>query len=135
MFRCIFYLSIGIICLHPVIAAGQNEIMSLSQNTDTVGRYEKFELTFTLSEAYDNPFDPDIVDISVTITAPDTSTSLAYAFFYMNYDIVDGKYVNGHNPCWKVRFAPSQLGKYAVSQMGARVVYCHKFKRFPVFVR
>jgi len=117
MFRCILYLAIGIICLHPVIAASQTEITSLSQNTNTVGRYEKFELIFTLSEIYNNPFDPDIVDISVTITAPDTSTSVAYAFFYMDYDIVDGKYVNGRNPCWKVRFAPSQLGKYAVSQI------------------
>ena len=117
MFRYLFYLAIGIFCLHPVIAAGHTEIISLSQNTDTVGRYEKFELTFTLSEAYDNPFDPGVVDISVTIAAPDTSTSIAFAFFYMDYDIVDGKYVNGHNPCWKVRFAPSQLGRYAVTQI------------------
>jgi len=117
MFRRLFYLSIGTVCILPVIAAGQTEITSLSQNKQTVGMYEKFELTFTLSETYSNPFDPNIVDISITITAPDTSTSVAFAFFYMDYDIIDGKYVNGHNPCWKVCFAPSQLGKYAVSQI------------------
>ena len=117
MLRHLFYLSIGTVCFLSAIAAGQTEITSLSQNKQTVGMYEKFELSFTLSETYNNPFDPDIVDISATITAPDTSTSVAFAFFYMDYDIVDEKYVNGRNPCWKVRFAPSQLGKYAVSQI------------------
>ena len=68
MFRYLFYLIIGTVCILPVIAAGQTEITSLSQNTDTVGKYEKFELTFTLSETYDNPFDPEIVDVSVTFT-------------------------------------------------------------------
>jgi len=117
MLKCLFYLSIGTVCILPAIAAGQTEITSLSQNKQTVGIYEKFELTFILSETYSNPFNPDSVDISVTITAPDTSTSVVYAFFCMDYDIVDGKYVNGHNPCWKVRFAPSQLGEYTVSQI------------------
>jgi len=117
MCRYLFYLTTGLIYLHTAIATGQTEIMSLSQNTDTVGKYEKFELTFTLSETYENPFDPEIVDISATFTEPDANTTVASAFFYMDYDIVDGKYVNGRNPCWKVRFAPSQLGRYAVTQI------------------
>jgi hypothetical protein len=117
MLKRLIYLSIWTVCILPVVAAEQTEIKYLSLDKHTIGRYEKFELTFTLSETYKNPFDPDIVDISVTITAPDASTRVVYAFYYMDYDIVDGKYVNGHNPCWKARFAPSQLGKYVVSQI------------------
>lgn len=93
------------------------EVTSLSQNRYTVGRYEKFELTFALSETYDNPFDPDIVDISVTFSRPDGTTIITPAFFHMEYDMVGRKYVNGHDPCWKARLAPSQLGQYTVTQI------------------
>jgi hypothetical protein len=33
-------------------------ITSITQNGSTIGRYEKFEVTFTLSQTYTNPFDP-----------------------------------------------------------------------------
>ncbi len=120
MFRCLFYLVIGTACILPSIAAGQTEITSLSQNRRIVGKYEKFELTFTLSQAYDNPFDPDIVDISVTLTGPDEKTLNTLAFFHMDYTIVDGRYTNGCNPCWKARFAPSKLGRYTVTEISIK---------------
>lgn len=117
MFRHSFYLAKWVFCFISVIAVGQTEISSLSQNKHIVGRYEKFELTFTVSETYDNPFDPEIVDISVTFIDPNANTTVAFAFFYMDYDIIGGVYTNGRNPCWKVRFSPSQLGQYAVTQI------------------
>lgn len=95
-------------------------ITGFSRNKPAVGRYEKFELTFALSESYDNPFDPDIVDVLVTFTGPDANTVITPAFFYMEYDMVGGKYVNGHDPCWKARFAPSLLGRYTVTQITIR---------------
>ena len=91
------------------------EITSISQNAETIGLHRKFELTFTLSQSYDNPFDPDMVDITVTFTAPDGDTATVPAFFYKEYDYTNGRYVNGRNPCWKARFAPSQEGEYSVN--------------------
>ena len=111
------YLTISILCLLPAIAGAQTEITSISQNAATVGLYQKFELSFTLSESYDNPFDPDIVDITVTIDRPDSNTAIIPAFFYKEYDHAGGRYINGRNPCWKARFAPSLVGKHLVSQI------------------
>lgn len=112
------YILILIISLSTVTATAQTEITSISQNADIIGRYEKFELTLTISESYSNPFDTDIVDIMVTFTKPDGNNAEVPAFFYEEYDEDgDGNFINGRDPCWKVRFAPSQLGVYEVNQI------------------
>ncbi len=93
------------------------EITSILQNAEAVGLYGKFELTFTLSQSYDNPFDPSVVDVTVVFTEPDGNTATIPAFFYKEYDYINGRYVNGRNPCWKARFAPSKEGEHRVSQI------------------
>ncbi len=112
------YIPILIVSLFAVTATAQTEITSISQNAGVIGRYEKFELTMTVSESYSNPFDTDIVDIMVTFTKPDGNDAEVPAFFYEEYDEdANGFFVNGRDPCWKVRFAPSQLGAYEVNQI------------------
>ncbi len=110
-------LTIGAVCLVPTIAGAQVEIVSISQNAETVGLYKKFELTFTLSKSYDNPFDPNIVDVTVALTVPDGNTVTIPTFFYTEYDYINERYANGRNPCWKARFSPSQAGEHTVSQI------------------
>jgi cellulase (glycosyl hydrolase family 5)/uncharacterized protein DUF5060 len=92
------------------------EITSLQQNAEQVGRFEKFEATFALSESYSNPFDPNIIDIQVTFTQPDDSTATIPAFFYREYEVIGDSpetYANPGPPLWKVRFAPSLTGMYS----------------------
>ena len=117
LLRNLLSLITGIVCFFPIIAEAQVEITSISQNAEIIGLYKKFELTFTLSQSYDNPFDPNIVDITVTLSVPDGSTATIPAFFYKEYDYIHGRYVNGRNPCWKARFASSETGEHRVSQI------------------
>ncbi len=144
LLKKLLYLTIGIVCLLPPIAQPDQgealdlikpafgrldtinpasggahiEITSISHNAKTIGLYKKFELTFTLSESYSNPFDTDIVDIMVTFTKPDGNSVDVPAFFYQEYDEnSSGYFVNGRDLCWKVRFTPSQLGAYAIDQI------------------
>jgi len=123
LLKNLLYITISSVCLLPAIAAEQIEtappqVTSISQNTEIAGLYQKFELTFTLSENYSNPFDTDIVDIMVTLTKPDGNDVDVPAFFYEEYDENSyGRFVNGRNPCWKVRFAPSQIGTYLINQI------------------
>ncbi|MGA2172678.1 MAG: DUF5060 domain-containing protein [Sedimentisphaerales bacterium] len=88
-------------------------ITSLSQNSATIGRYEKFEATFTLDQNYSNPFDPCIIDVWVTFHEPDGNNAAIPGFYYRAYT------VSGSNPesyttagaiSWKARFAPSKPG-------------------------
>ncbi|MGD0597407.1 MAG: DUF5060 domain-containing protein [Sedimentisphaerales bacterium] len=100
------------------IAIGQanaTTISGISQNSSTIGRYTKYELTFTLSRTYTNPFDPCEVDVTVTFHQPDGTDVNIPGFYYRAYT------VSGSNPetyttagaiSWKTRFAPSQIGSY-----------------------
>jgi hypothetical protein len=100
------------------IAIGQanaTTISGISQNASTIGRYTKYELTFTLSRTYTNQFDPCEVDVMVTFHQPDGTDVNIPGFYYRAYT------VSGSNPeqyttllstSWKARFAPSQLGSY-----------------------
>ncbi len=116
--KYLLFLAISIAYLLPATAQAQASLTSITPNTETIGLYKKFELTFILSESYSNPFDTDIVDITATFTRPDGNDVEVPAFFYEEYDEDrHGEYVNGRNPCWKVRFAPSQLGTYTINQI------------------
>ena len=106
---CLFILAIAI------GQANATTISNISQNSSTIGRYTKYELTFTLSRTYTNPFDPCEVDIMVTFHQPDGTDINIPGFYYKAYT------VSGSNPetyttagaiSWKARFAPSQLGFY-----------------------
>lgn len=89
-------------------------ISNISQNGNDIGRYEKFEATFTLDQNYTNPFDPCIIDVWVIFHEPGGNNVTIPAFYYQAYN------VSGSNPehypstsgsaCWKARFAPSKLG-------------------------
>jgi len=101
-----------------IVPAKAIYITSISQNSSSIGKYQKFEVTFTISDNYIDPFDPCIIDIMVTFTTPDGNTIDVPAFFYKEYDEnSSGKYVNERNACWKVRFAPYQIGNYAIDHI------------------
>jgi hypothetical protein len=90
-------------------------ISGISQNSSTIGKYGKYELTFTLSRTYTNPFDPCVADVTVTFHQPDGSSVIVPAFYYQSFT------VSGSNPetyntpgaiYWKARFAPSMPGAH-----------------------
>jgi hypothetical protein len=97
------------------ISQANATISGISQNSSTIGRYTKYELTFTLSRTYTNTFDPCEVDVTVTFHQPDGTDVNIPGFYYRLYN------PSGSNPetyptagaiSWKARFAPSQLGSY-----------------------
>jgi len=109
-------------CLIATLAFGINQanattISGISQNSSTIGRYTKYELTFALSRTYTNPFDPCEVDVMVTFHQPNGTDVNIPGFYYKAYT------ASGSNPetypdsgagaiSWKARFSPSILGSY-----------------------
>lgn len=101
---------------------GKPGIVSVVSNLATVPRFEKFELSIDLSASYDNPFDPAQVDLNAEFVAPSGKTAAVAGFFYQGYrnrvesnekarPLLDAV----GSPCWKVRFAPAELGRYRYS--------------------
>jgi len=83
----------------------------------TVPQYRKLELNFNLKREYDNPYDPQVVDVQGRFTDPDGQTMSVPGFIYQAYERT--KTPAGHEKLipvghsyWKVRFAPPKQGKY-----------------------
>jgi len=109
--------SLIVAALLPALT-GAVEVTYVSQNGDTVGRYEKYEATFILDTTFDNPFDANEVAVDALITGPTNPAPLIVpAFYYRRYQVVETApetYINPGARFWKVRFAPRRLGDYQV---------------------
>ncbi|MEX2235872.1 MAG: DUF5060 domain-containing protein [Cyclobacteriaceae bacterium] len=75
------------------------EIISIRQVQDSVGLYEKFEISLNLKGEFNNPFDPDEIDISATFISPSGKNWRVYGFYDYNSGML-----------WKVRFSPNETG-------------------------
>lgn len=116
-----------------VLAA--TSITTLSKNTDPVGIYKKFELTFQISRLfptgsmlpfyfYDesdspqkhpgrtSPYGKDGISIDAVFTAPSGKSQTVPAFYYQNFQRNGDSLTQTGEYAWKIRFAPAELGKY-----------------------
>jgi hypothetical protein len=82
-------------------AASAPEIIRLRQRPDSVGLYEKFEISLELKCDFVNPFDPDEIDIQAVFTSPSGKKWNIPGFYYFSMSTL-----------WKVRFSPDETGKW-----------------------
>lgn len=86
-------------------------------NQTTVPQYEKFEITWPVQRRYTNPYDPQVVDVTGRFLAPDGTEITVPGFYYQDFERQRTKegyeaLIPVGQPCWKVRFAPRQQGRY-----------------------
>jgi len=101
IFLCLVILTITITGTFAIKAP---EIQMLRQRPDTVGLYEKFEVSFNINNGneYVNPFDPDEIDITAVFTSPAGKKWTIPGFYY---------YSGG--TLWKLRFSPDEAGVWS----------------------
>lgn len=91
---------------------------SIKANKDTLGRYEKFEITINLSGSFSNPFDKNQIHLRAQFTSPSGKNFEIDGFYFQDFSrtgppetlIVKGQ------PHWKIRFTPTESGvwKYKI---------------------
>ncbi len=84
-------------------SAAETTFSNVNMNTLTPAQYEKFEVTFDLSAVYDNPFDPEEVDVRAYFTTPSSTI-----------EVVPGFYQSDSSPQWAVRYSPREAGAHSV---------------------
>jgi hypothetical protein len=99
--------ALGLSCL---LLASPDRIVVAAPTIDSVRRiegdrtaapmYEKLELVVDLTASYDNPFDPDEVDVTAEFTAPSGQTISIWGF----YEPMSQE--------WRIRFAPTEAGAW-----------------------
>ena len=102
-----------------MVSHGTAQIVRVTSNAMEIPLYGMCELTIVLSASYDNPFDPEQVDLTAEFTTPSGKTVTVPGFFYQPYtnrnegDEAKRPLLDGNGPpCWKVRFAPTEPGKH-----------------------
>ena len=108
--------------MHPVVfalapllwgvaaAVAQPNFTQITGQPQNPERFQKFELTIGLAADFDNPFDPEQIELQAHFTAPGGAVHTVAGFYYQDFS-------DGGAPNWKIRFAPNQVGtwSYAIS--------------------
>lgn len=80
------------------------EILNIRQAQDSVGIYEKFEISLNVKSEFRNPFDPDEIDIAADFVSPSGKRWNVYGFYDYNSGVL-----------WKLRFSPNEKGTWHYS--------------------
>lgn len=84
--------------------------------TPSIEVYGLFETNFQL-DRYDNPYDPEVIDVFADFTAPDGRTFRVIGFYFEGYGFVKEKNYELSSPKkntegWKIRFTPDMAGRW-----------------------
>ncbi len=118
----------------------KTQVSNVTPNTTSIGQYDKFEIRFTVTTTYTNPYNPDEADITIYFTPTGSTTfQVIPAFWYQGYTAITGSFENYTpvgSPTWMARFAPQQYGSYTyfirvadaqgVSTSGTYTFFCKR---------
>ncbi len=84
-----------------------------------IPNFGKYELSFDLTRTYDNPFDPDEIDVRATVTSPSGKAYTQFAFQTRDYvrrqsPLGEERMTPVGKAYWKFRFAPNEVGTWKV---------------------
>jgi len=147
-------LCLSILCTVAATMAARAEqgrpprVIEAKPSAAQVGRFELFELTIRLDAEFDNPYDPDQIDLSATFTDPAGRTMKVNGFVHQDYlrTLENGgeRLTPQGERTWKIRYAPATLGRHhyqvrlrtpaGTAQGGVGFLYCTA-SQSPGFVR
>ena len=113
---------LAVACLVTTASTEQRKI-KMKASAKSVGKYEKLEFHIDVGATYENPFDPDQVDVSVVLNAPTDRQVTLPAFYCQNYErrkLGQGRgrenwYYPVGQGAWRARFAPMDTGAYVAA--------------------
>ena len=97
------------------VAMGKPVVTKLTA-PKTVGIFEKYELSFQLG-AYNNPYDPEVIDVYAVFSDPSGRTFRVNGFYYEDYQLREQNQLEVASrqragDGWKIRFTPDAVGKW-----------------------
>jgi len=102
----------------PYAQAERVAIRSTHVVSPQVQRLEVEEIEVDARGTFDNPFDPDDVDLTAHVSTPEGHHYDVPGFFYRPFtrELASGKEVlhESGEPSWRVRIAPKEAGEYRV---------------------
>lgn len=102
----------------PAAAQGFDDSPSTPEAPRQAVSFEMVEWVLDVDLAYDNPFDPDEIDVSGVFTSPDGYQTVVYAFWMQHLEQVCQEdcaievLEPAGDPEWRLRFTPTQPGAW-----------------------
>lgn len=87
---------------------------SIVTNRDTLGRYEKFEISINLTASFSNPYNKNEIYLRAVFVSPSGQNLIVDGFYYQDF-IRTGPPENlspNGQPFWKIRFTPTEIGNW-----------------------
>ncbi len=111
--RALLWMAIAL--LAPAVAEAQPTISSVTTSAETVGHFERLEVTVRATAQFDNAFDDRQVTVAALLTSPGGTTITAPGFYFQDFslDASTGQTTPRGNPVWKIRFAPTETGMWS----------------------
>jgi len=77
-----------------------------------IGQLELFELSLELSDIFENPFDPDEINVTATFIRPGGTTVSVPGFFMQPFAQTENGIEASAAGSWRVRFSPAVVGQW-----------------------
>ena len=91
-------------------------VVAVRPSAEKVAQFGVFELAVTLDADFENPYDPDEIDLAATFMEPSGRQRTVHGFLFQDYarKLADGaeQLSPKGKPCWKVRYAPLVPGRH-----------------------
>ncbi len=131
--KAVFLAALLLVCVGA--AKADSVIYDVALSADSVGQYQCLEITFQTTLAFENPFDPDEIDIRAVFCTPSGQT-VEYPAFYQrpgrtlgedfvpqrnqqdyefDYEANCYAFVPAEGDHWTVRFSWHEIGEYSFS--------------------
>jgi len=78
----------------------------------TIRQYDVFAFDFGVGGAYDNPFDPDQIDVTAEFRTPRGQTIVRPAYFQQDFVQTAAGVARREGASWRVRFTPTFPGRH-----------------------
>ena len=110
----IFILMAGLNILFLSGVTAQSPIInSITANNSSIQKFEKLELTISLTAAYNNPYDYDDILLKGIFTAPSGKKDSIEGFYMQDFTLNTGSgNITPGNNYFRIRYAPEETGIY-----------------------
>jgi len=114
------FIAVGLCSVFAVSPAAVGQRLEIETSADEAEKYEKLELVVRIDQTYDNPFDPDEVDLALLINTPSNRSLTLPVFWHQRYQRrrvgagrqADDWFYPLGEPVWTARFAPMEVGTH-----------------------
>ncbi|MEO5891417.1 MAG: DUF5060 domain-containing protein [Ferruginibacter sp.] len=87
---------------------------SIAPNSNSIPRFDKFEISLDISATYTNPYDYDDIKVQCIFNAPSGRKDTVEGFFMQDYILnANGSLTSTGTGGFKVRYAPNETGNWS----------------------